>query len=102
MTDSIFALHLTFFQVLPAVQLHDGWLASIFLGCFCLSSTLTMGVFATVYGALTSKLVGQAEISENPTRREFWVEFISAILSVIVGVVWIVLLSTGKLEDVFP
>ena len=32
---------------------------------------------------------------------EFWIRCFSASLSVLVGVVWLVLLSMGKLEDVF-
>ena len=32
---------------------------------------------------------------------EFWIRCVSASLSVLVGVVWLVLLTMGKLEDVF-
>jgi len=81
--------------VIPAVQLHNAKLAAIYLGCFCLSSTLTMGLFAILYGTFSSKL-GQG------LHREFLIESISASLSIIVGITWLTLLSIGKLEDVFP
>ena len=62
-----------------------------------------MGVFATIYGALTFRLVGQQQrLADNTARREFLVELLSACLSALVGILWIVLLSVGKLEDVFP
>jgi hypothetical protein len=81
--------------VIPAVQLHDAKLATIYLGCFCISSTLTMGVFAATYGICSARL-GQG------TQREFQIECISACLSILVGITWLTLLSIGKLEDVFP
>jgi hypothetical protein len=81
--------------VIPAVQLHDLKLATIYLGSFCISSTLTMGVFAATYGSCSARL-GQG------TRREFQIECVSASLSILVGITWLTLLSIGKLEDVFP
>ena len=56
-----------------------------------------MGVFATIYGTLTSSLVGQQQL----IHREFWVELVSASLSIVVGILWIALLLAGKLDDVF-
>jgi hypothetical protein len=81
--------------VIPAVQLHDLKLATIYLGCFCISSTFTMGIFAATYGICSAKL-GQG------TQRGFQIECISASLSILVGVVWLTLLSMDKLEDLFP
>lgn len=81
--------------VIPAVQLHDWKLASIYLGCFCISSTLTMGMFALIYGVLSSRLGRRRDHS-------FLVESVSAALSTLVGILWLVLLSVGKLDDVFP
>jgi hypothetical protein len=80
--------------VIPAVQLHDLKLASIYLGCFCISSTLTMGIFAATYGVLSARL-GQG------TQRGFQIECVSASLSILVGIVWLTLLSIGKLDDLF-
>jgi hypothetical protein len=81
--------------VIPAVQLHDLKLATIYLGCFCISSTFTMGIFAATYGICSARL-GQG------THRGFQIECISASLSILVGVVWLTLLSMDKLEDLFP
>ena len=83
--------------VIPAVQLHNARLATVYLATFCASSTLTMGCFATLYGSCSSRLA-----SSRGRYREFVVECASASLSLIVGVTWLVLLSVGKLEDVFP
>ena len=81
--------------VIPAVQLHDWKLATIYLGCFCISSTITMGCFACFYG-LFSSTVGRR------THLEFHIHCFSSSLSILVGITWLVLLSLGKLEDVFP
>lgn len=81
--------------VIPAVQLHNGRLAAIYLGCFCVASTLTMGVFAVIYGTCSTYL-GRC------LRNIFIVEIISAVLSVVVGITWLTLLSLGILEDIFP
>lgn len=81
--------------VLPAVQLHSARLATIYLGSFCASSTLTMGVFAMIYGTCSSKI-------GFGSHRDFVIEVLSASLSLLVGVTWLVLLSIGKLDDVFP
>ena len=81
--------------VIPAVKLHDPLLSTIYLGCFCVSSTVTMGIFASVYGSCSSKLVRNSQ-------HVFLIECVSSSLSLLVGVLWIALLSFGKLDDVFP
>jgi hypothetical protein len=81
--------------IVPAVQLHDWKLAAFYLGSFCISSTLTMGLFACTYGTLSS-VVG------TKNKWEFQIQCFSSALSFAVGVTWLVLLSLGKLEDVFP
>ena len=81
--------------VIPAVQMHDARLAAVYLGSFCLSSTLTMGIFAVLYGTSTVKL-------GKRLKSEFLVEMVSACFSIVVGLLWIVLLSMGKLDDIFP
>jgi hypothetical protein len=83
--------------VIPAVQLKDWKYSTIYLGTFCISSTLCMGCFATVYGTCSRKLG-----KDRGKRGEFIMECISASLSIIVGILWLVLLACGKLEDVFP
>jgi len=82
--------------VIPAIQLHNWKLAIVYLGSFCVSSTLTMGCFATLYGFLSSRIGG----TQNPIRM-FWIECISACLSILVGITWITLLSLGLMEAVF-
>jgi hypothetical protein len=106
--------------VIPAVQLHNGKLATIYLVSFCLSSTLTMGVFAIVYGTCSSRLGGrggsqrqqedQRQDKSSPpvvagtkrTQCEFLIEIVSAFLSILMGTAWLTLLSLGKLDEVFP
>ncbi len=81
--------------VIPAVQMHNARLAALYLGSFCVASTLTMGFFAVLYGTSTVKL-------GRRWKSEFLVEMVSASFSIFVGVLWIVLLSVGKLDDIFP
>jgi hypothetical protein len=81
--------------IVPAVQLHDWKLASCYLGSFCISSTMTMGLFACTFGTVSSFL-------GNKKNWEFQIQCISSVLSLAVGVTWLVLLSLGKLDDVFP
>lgn len=93
--------------VIPAVQLHNGRLAALYLSCFCLSSTITMGTFAIIYGFCSSRLIDQRREpfvsgSYRSGVREFRIECASASLSIIVGVLWLILLSIGKLDDIFP
>jgi hypothetical protein len=83
--------------VLPAVQLKDWKKSTLYLGFFCISSTIVMGCYAALYGTCSTK-VGK----ERGTRGEFIIECFSAALSIIVGVLWLTLLACGKLEDVFP
>jgi hypothetical protein len=84
--------------IIPAVQLRDAKLATIYLGSFCVSSTLTMGLYATIYGTCSSRLAeGGASI-----HHVFRIECGSSCLSLIVGILWLVLLAMGKLDEVFP
>jgi hypothetical protein len=81
--------------VIPAVQLHDWRLATCYLGSFCCSSTITMGLFAASYGHITTRLA-------EKTNFEFQIHCFSSILSILVGILWLLLLSLGRLDDVFP
>jgi hypothetical protein len=81
--------------VIPAVQLHNWKLATCYLGSFCVSSTLTMGVFACTYGTISTYL-------GRKTNLEFQIQCFSSALSILVGITWLVLLSLGKLDEVFP
>mmetsp|Transcript_48742 Transcript_48742/g.49104 ORF Transcript_48742/g.49104 Transcript_48742/m.49104 type:complete len:190 (-) Transcript_48742:250-819(-) len=84
--------------VIPAVQLQHWGLAFLYLGSFCISSTLTMGCYAAMYG--TCSRYGSESRGCGCTT--FRIELFSAILSIFVGVVWLLLLSLGILDDVFP
>eukprot|EP00563_Minutocellus_polymorphus_P013573 CAMPEP_0181048806 /NCGR_PEP_ID=MMETSP1070-20121207/15633_1 /TAXON_ID=265543 /ORGANISM="Minutocellus polymorphus, Strain NH13" /LENGTH=329 /DNA_ID=CAMNT_0023127617 /DNA_START=263 /DNA_END=1252 /DNA_ORIENTATION=- len=81
--------------VIPAVHLQDWKLAAVYLGTFCITSTLAMGSFAALYGSFSAKISDQ-------THLEFQLECFSAALSIIVGVIWLTLIFLGKLEDFFP
>jgi hypothetical protein len=92
--------------VIPAIQLHDWKLASLYLGSFCLSSTLTMGWFASIYaGTLLSFCSGSVgpyrEQGKEGVDMEFRLQCGSASLSLVVGILWLVLLSLGKLDVFF-
>ena len=87
--------------VIPAVHLRNARLASIYLGTFCLTSILVMGCFAAFYGTFSEWLASGRGTNRSRAGRVFAVEFGSAFLSVAVGIVWLVLLSMGKLDEVF-
>lgn len=83
--------------VIPAIQLQDPALSSAYLGTFCVTSTLVMGLFAALYRRFSNWLAGGKRGG-----RVFFVEFASACLSIAVGITWLILLSLGKLEEVYP
>lgn len=82
--------------VIPAVQLHNARLASIYLATFCATSTVTMGIFAMVYGTCSFGL------GQGLGPRQVFLQALSASLSIAVGILWLALLACGKLEEVFP
>jgi hypothetical protein len=94
--------------VIPAVQLHNVKLACIYLLTFCFTSTIVMGIFASLYGTFSGWLAGggggSSETNNNKKgcNRVFMVEMGSAMLSICVGIVWLILLALGKLDDIFP
>ena len=87
--------------VLPAVELHNWKLATVYLSTFCLTSTLTMGSYAAIYGSCSSYL-SMNKGHESSRSRQFYMEMFSAGLSLFVGALWLFLLSIGKLHDIFP
>ena len=82
--------------VIPAVQLHNLWFSIVYLGSFCMTSTLVMGCYAAAYGICSSRL------SRNSETFAFRMEVFSASLSIIVGCLWLTLLYLGILHDIFP
>ncbi|KAF4036875.1 hypothetical protein GN244_ATG11048 [Phytophthora infestans] len=81
--------------VLPAVGLHDTVKSCIYLGSFCITSIATMGLFAAAYGEATGRLGERSELLA------FRTSIFSSMLSVVVGIVWLVLAAIGKLQEVF-
>ncbi|KAG2782849.1 hypothetical protein JG687_00009755 [Phytophthora cactorum] len=81
--------------VLPAVGLHDTVKSCTYLGSFCITSIATMGIFAAAYGEATGRLGERSELLA------FRISIFSSMLSVIVGVLWLVLAAIGKLQEVF-
>lgn len=82
--------------VIPTVQLHDAWLASLYLGTFCATSIIVMAIYATAYGSCTSY------VSTNNPQNKYNIEIFSASLSLLVGLLWIILVLTGQMDRVFP
>jgi len=78
--------------------------AIIYLGTFCLTSTFIMAGFATFYGSLSDWMAGGSRRGGrgSSSARVLMVEVGSSLLSVCVGVIWLVLLAIGKLDEVFP
>lgn len=105
--------------VLPVLAMHRTTHAIAYLGCFCASSILCMGVFAALYGQLTQWCASRSAsascqdddasetiycASANTSASAlitFRVAVVSSLLSIVVGIVWIVLQACGMLDDVF-
>jgi ABC-type nickel/cobalt efflux system permease component RcnA len=81
--------------VLPAVVLNDWAKSSAYLLSFCAASIFIMGVFAASYGEITGRL------SQFSASLLYRIGLFSASVSLIVGIVWIILVSTGTLDAVF-
>lgn len=99
--------------IIPAVQLRNAKLATIYLGSFCVTSTITMGLFATLYGVCSQRLAAATTTDNSnsvpgsgggpPTsQRIFQIEIVSSCFSFLVGILWLVLLAIGKMDVVFP
>jgi hypothetical protein len=91
-------------DVTPAVQLHDARLACVYMVTFCMAATFFMGAFAAFYGSFSGWFSsgGSDGTSEKGCSRVYTVEIVSALLSICMGILWLTLLSLGKLHDVFP
>ncbi|KAL3802625.1 hypothetical protein HJC23_011949 [Cyclotella cryptica] len=85
---------------IPAFQLQHAPLAILYLGTFCVTSTLVMGGFAAVYGRLCVWLAGSSHEKDEDSAlsKVFLVEFGSACVSIVVGIVWLTLLAVGQLD----
>jgi hypothetical protein len=76
-----------------AFQLQHAPLAFLFL-------TVVMGGFSALYGRLCMCLAGDANVmdEDNALSKVFLVEFGSACVSIVVGIVWLTLLIVGQLD----
>lgn len=81
--------------VLPAVILNDWAKSSAYLGSFCIASIFIMGVFAATYGEITGRM---SRFSDTSLYR---IGIFSSCVSLCVGILWVVLVSTGTLDEVF-
>jgi len=98
-----FTLPDTCFSSLLLTLLLLSLVAIIYLGTFCLTSTFVMAGFATFYGSLSDWMAGGSRCGgRGSSSRVLMVEVGSSLLSVCVGVIWLVLLAVGKLDEVFP
>ncbi|GMF42498.1 unnamed protein product [Phytophthora fragariaefolia] len=83
--------------VLPTLAMQkDVVRALLYLGCFCGSSIVSMGLFAGLYGELTQR----SGRMRSPSAA-FYVAVGSSVLSIVVGVAWVVLQAAGVLNRVF-
>lgn len=91
--------------VVPASQLQDVDLAATYISTVCLTSSLVMGVFAFFYGSVSQWLAeggkGRFHDRSSGRSRVLMVEAGSALLSIVVGAIWLILLLAGKLTGVF-
>jgi len=81
--------------VLPAVEMQNWQSSCLYLGTFIITSTLSMGTFAALYGEATRRIGATAESVE------LGLSIFSASMSIIVGTIWLVLSLLGKLETLF-
>ncbi|KAF1315041.1 hypothetical protein FI667_g16260, partial [Globisporangium splendens] len=97
-----------------AVILH----AVVYLACFCMSSILCMGLFAALYGEITHRVATnayrqppatkiQSQDSDSEDKKHaaamitFRVAMASSLLSILVGIAWLVLQACSVLDRVF-
>ena len=86
---------------IPAFQLQHAPLAFLYLTTFCVTSTLVMGGFAAAYGRLCVWLAGNSDYEKDEDSvlsKVFLIEFGSACVSIVVGIVWLTLLFAGQLD----
>eukprot|EP01083_Nonionella_stella_P284442 968347_1 len=69
--------------VMVALKLNDWFLSSLYLILFFMSSIITMGIYAIIYGYTTQRMTVCAN---NKQKCAFILKFVSAIFSLIIGV----------------
>eukprot|EP01041_Mallomonas_annulata_P005628 gene5628-11356_t len=81
--------------VLPAVALHNPEKSSAYLGCFFITSIITMGIFSASFGKLTSIISSRS----TKVRISVYICVFTSTISIVVGVVWLVLSFTVGLDE---
>ena len=87
------------FGVVPASEILDPANAAAYLGAFCVTSSLVMGGFAALFSGFAKWLAGRPD-SRRYGSRVFLVEAGSGLLSLIVGAIWLIMISADRLEDI--
>lgn len=79
--------------VLPAVEMQSWRSSVVYLSSFVVTSTLSMGAFAALYGEVSKRIGSTTELME------FAVSLFSASLSIAVGVTWIAMSYLRRSES---
>lgn len=80
--------------VLPTLLIPGALASCLYLGAFCVATTLVMGAVACAYGACTFR-------SHRVSPRMPWMlQLASATTSLAIGILWLVCTATGTLADV--
>ena len=81
--------------VLPAVEMRSLKSSTVYLSSFIIASTLSMGMFASLYGEITKRLGATQSLVDLSLR------IFSSTMSVLVGILWFVLSIRGDKEKFF-
>ena len=84
--------------VMVALKLNSWFYSSLYMLIFFISSIFTMGCYAIVYGYSTSRIT---LFSNNKQVCAYYLKIVSALFSIIVGVLWLSLTFTGTLDKIF-
>lgn len=81
--------------VLPAVEMRSLKSSTVYLSSFIIASTLSMGMFASLYGEVTKRLGATQSFVDLGLR------IFSSTMSVLIGILWFVLSIRGDKEKFF-
>ena len=85
--------------VVPASEIFDPAKAAAYLGAFCVTSSLAMGGFAHFFSGFANWLAGRPDTRRYGSR-VFLVEAGTGLFSLIVGAIWLIMISAGRIEDI--
>lgn len=91
--------------VVPAIQIHNIGRGFLYLGIFCITSTLVMGTFAALYGIISSTISRRCTSCCTWKRYPYlttaiYIEIFSCFCSFFVGVFFIVLQATHSMDQI--